>query len=94
MQSFLVMTAGGAAGVVMLRALMCGTWLSAGLGACILLVAVATAKPEPTNTFHHHTRRALRAAGILAGLSALAAAASFVIPSNIAEAKRKSTAMV
>jgi hypothetical protein len=82
-QSFYVSIVGAAAGVEMVRALLHRQWLTAGICACILVVAVATTKSESANTFHHHARRALRSAGMLAGICTLLAVASFAIPNNI-----------
>jgi hypothetical protein len=83
MQSFFaIITGAAAAGLGVVEGLLHRQWLSAGVCACILLVAVATTKPEPTNTFHDHARRALRTAGMLSAMVALLAAASFAIPSN------------
>jgi len=67
----------------MVTALLHRNWLSAGICACILVVAVATTKSESANTFQHHARRALRSAGLLAGFGTLLAVASFAIPNNI-----------
>lgn len=78
MHSFLMMALGAAAGGEMVTALLHRQWLSAGVWACILLAVVATTKPEPINTFHHHARRALRAAGILAGMGTFIAACSLL----------------
>jgi hypothetical protein len=84
-QSFYVSIVGAAAGVEMVTALLHGHWLFARMCACILVVAVATTKSESANTFHHHARRALRSAGVFAGICTLLAVASFAIPNNIPE---------
>jgi hypothetical protein len=82
-QSFYVSIVGAAAGVEMVTALVHRQWFSAGMCACILVVAVAITKSESANTFHYHVRRALRSAGVLAGICTLLAVASFAIPNNI-----------
>ena len=81
-QSFLVMIGGGAAGGGLVLTLVRGQLLSAGVCACALLYAVSMTKPEPTNTLQDHVRRALRFAGLLAGICTLFAAASFAMPVN------------
>src|SRR5215467_4165252 len=75
---------GGSAIGSTVQALLRREWLSAGVSACVLLIAVAASRTmsEPTITFRVHVHRALRTAGILAGVLALLAAASFAIPSN------------
>jgi hypothetical protein len=70
---------GGAAGVEAVVALLHPQWFVAIGGACLLLIAIAAAR-TPTSTYHDHARRALRAAGILAGMCTLLAAASLVNP--------------
>ena len=52
--------------------------------ACILLGATEAASTwsEPANTLRDHARRALRTAGLAAGLGTLIGAAIFGIPSN------------
>jgi uncharacterized membrane protein YfcA len=78
---------GGSAVGMMVFALLRREWLSAGVYACILLMAKAAARSlsEPANTFRDHARRALRSAGLAAGLGTLMAAARFGISQNRAE---------
>jgi uncharacterized membrane protein YfcA len=76
---FPAIIAGSAVGM-MVFALLRREWLSAGGYACILLMATEAARTwsEPANTLRDNARRALRTAGLAAGLGT----ASFGIPSN------------
>jgi hypothetical protein len=80
---FPAIIAGSAVGM-MVFALLRREWRSAGGYACILLMATEAARTwsEPANTLRDNAHRALRTAGLAAGLGTLMGAASFGIPSN------------